>query len=204
MEGTVTGTHTEQQRKYLASLLSLKGSAEKEISRSVKSACVDMNPHQVDAAIFAIRSPISSGVILADEVGLGKTIEASLVIAQKWAERKRRILLIVPASLRKQWNQELIEKFSIRSMILEAKTFNAAVKAGQSNPFMDNDGIVICSYQFAAGKVDCVKRAGWDLVVFDEAHKLRNVYKKDGSVIAKRLRESFRHCEKRLLTATPL
>lgn len=204
MEGTVTGTYTEQQRKYLASLLSLKGSAEEEISRSVKSARVDMNPHQVDAAIFAIRSPISSGVILADEVGLGKTIEASLVIAQKWAERKRRILLIVPASLRKQWSQELIEKFSIRSVILEAKTFNAAVKAGQSNPFMDNDGIVICSYQFAAGKPDYVKRAGWDLVVFDEAHKLRNVYKKDGSVIAKRLRESFRDCEKLLLTATPL
>ena len=72
-----------------------------------------MNPHQMDAALFALASPLSQGVLLADEVGLGKTIEASLVIAQRWAERRRRILLIVPASLRKQWSQELYDKFSL-------------------------------------------------------------------------------------------
>jgi len=49
-----------------------------------------MNPHQVEATLFALASPLSNGVILADEVGLGKTIEASLVLAQKWAERKRK------------------------------------------------------------------------------------------------------------------
>jgi len=80
--------------------------------------CLETKPHQVDAALFALQSPLSKGVILADEVGLGKTIEASMVIAQRWAERRRRILLIVPASLRKQWQQELREKFSLPSTIL--------------------------------------------------------------------------------------
>jgi adenine-specific DNA-methyltransferase len=61
----------------------------------------------MDAALFAIRSPLRRGVILADEVGLGKTIEAGIVISQRWAERKRRILVIVPATLRRQWQQEL-------------------------------------------------------------------------------------------------
>ncbi len=76
-------------------------------------AQVDLNPHQIDAALFATSNPLSKGAILADEVGLGKTIEAGLLIAQKWAERKRRILVITPANLRKQWHQELADKFGI-------------------------------------------------------------------------------------------
>src|SRR5690606_41533294 len=63
----------------------------------------------IDAALFAFNSPFSRGAILADEVGLGKTIEAGLVLSQRWAERKRRILVIVPSNLRKQWHQELSE-----------------------------------------------------------------------------------------------
>ncbi len=95
----------------------------------------DLNPHQVDAALFAIRNPLAQGVILADEVGLGKTIEAGLLLSQRWAERKRRLLVIVPANLRKQWAQELADKFHLPSAILETKTFNASVKSGNLNPF---------------------------------------------------------------------
>lgn len=62
---------------------------------------IDLNPHQVEAALFACENPLSKSVILADEVGLSKAIEAGLVIAQRWAERKRRVLIIVPANLRK-------------------------------------------------------------------------------------------------------
>jgi SNF2 family DNA or RNA helicase len=69
-----------------------------KLDGAVASAQVDLNPHQVDAALFAFHSPLSKGAILADEVGLGKTIEAGLVISQKWAERKRRILVIVPST----------------------------------------------------------------------------------------------------------
>src|SRR5258708_1984797 len=72
---------------------------------------VDLNPHQVDGGFFAFNSPLSKGALLADEVGLGKTIEAGLVVSQKWAERKRRVLIITPSNLRKQWHQELNEKF---------------------------------------------------------------------------------------------
>ena len=98
-------------------------------------AQVDLNPHQIDAALFATSNPLSKGAILADEVGLGKTIEAGLLIAQRWAERKRRILVITPANLRKQWHQELADKFGIAAKLLEAKSYRQAVKDGAANPF---------------------------------------------------------------------
>src|SRR5450756_2629682 len=101
-----------------------------KLAGAVASAQVDLNPHQVDAALFAFRSPLSKGALLADEVGLGKTIEAGLVISQRWAEGKRRILVIAPSNLRKQWHQELNEKFFIPCTILESKPYNAEVKAG--------------------------------------------------------------------------
>ncbi len=93
------------------------------LGSTLMDAQVDLNPHQVEAALFECRNPLSCGVILADEVGLGKTIEAGLVLAQFWAERKRRILIIVPAKLRKQWHQELKDKFALDGWIFEAKLF---------------------------------------------------------------------------------
>ncbi|AKC81270.1 DEAD/DEAH box helicase [Xanthomonas arboricola] len=165
---------------------------------------VDLNPHQVDAALFACRNPLSRGVLLADEVGLGKTIEAGLVILQRWAERRRKILIIVPANLRKQWHQELQDKFGLQGLILEAKSYNAIRKKDRQNPFLFASGPVICSYQFAKSKADDVKGVDWDLVVLDEAHRLRNVYK-TSNVIAKTLKEALSHVHSKvLLTATPL
>jgi len=165
-------------------------------------AQVDLNPHQIDAAMFATSNPLSKGVILADEVGLGKTIEAGLLIAQRWAERKRRILVITPANLRKQWHQELADKFGLTATILEAKSFRQAVKDGATNP-LNMSGIIICSYQFAARWAAEVKAVAWDLVVIDEAHRLRNVYKTDNK-IARILRDALATPLKVLLTATPL
>ena len=174
------------------------------LASSLVDAQVDLNPHQVDAALFACRNPLSRGVILADEVGLGKTIEAGLVILQRWAERKRKILIIVPANLRKQWHQELQDKFGLHGLILEAKNYNALRKQGHANPFEHAGGPIICSYQFAKAKADGLKRVAWDLVVLDEAHRLRNVYKK-GNVIARTLKDALAHVSaKALLTATPL
>lgn len=163
---------------------------------------VDLNPHQVDAALFAFRSPLSKGAILADEVGLGKTIEAGIVLSQKWAERKRKILIILPSSLRKQWHQELLDKFYLPSQILEARTFNKTLKNGARNPF-DIPEIVICSYHFARNKAEYVRAIHWDFVVIDEAHHLRNVYK-SGNKIARDLKQALGHVPKILLTATPL
>ena len=126
------------------------------------------------------------------------------MISQRWAERRRRILIIVPANLRKQWHQELQDKFSLQSLILETKSFNAIRKQTHQNPFEYNPGPVICSYQFAKAKADNIKTIEWDLVVLDEAHRLRNVYK-TSNVIAKTLKEAIAHVHsKALLTATPL
>lgn len=157
----------------------------------------------MDAALFAFNSPLSKGALLADEVGLGKTIEAGLVISQKWAERKRRILIITPSNLRKQWQQELAEKFFLPCQILETKFYNAALKSGNFQPFDPGDAIIICSYQFARNKATDVANTLWDLVVIDEAHRLRNVYK-PSNVIANTLKQALRNRHKLLLTATPL
>jgi ERCC4-related helicase len=165
-------------------------------------AQVDLNPHQIDAALFATSNPLSKGAILADEVGLGKTIEAGLLIAQRWAERKRRILIIAPANLRKQWHQELADKFGISASIIEAKSYRQAIKDGAKNPF-DAASILICSYQFASGKAKEVESVPWDLVVIDEAHRLRNVYKPENKT-ARILRDALAVPQKVLLTATPL
>ena len=173
------------------------------LGSTLVDAQVDLNPHQVEAALFACRNPLSRGVILADEVGLGKTIEAGLVLAQFWAERKRRILIIVPANLRKQWHQELQDKFALEAVILESKSYNQLKRQGRANPF-DTNHPVICSYQFAKSKIDDVRNLAWDLVVYDEAHRLRNVYKKS-NVIANTLKEGLASVRSKvLLTATPL
>ncbi len=196
--------YSPQQGTFFAHRITLEGTGQDALAQSLSTARVDMNPHQVDAALFALASPLSKGVLLADEVGLGKTIEASLVIAQRWAERRRRILLIVPASLRKQWSQELYDKFSLPSVIVERKSYNDLRKKGIARPFEHNDHVVITSYEFAALKADEIHAGQWDLVVFDEAHRLRNVYKKDGGTRAKRLRDATRPFFKILMTATPL
>ncbi len=197
---------TPHQSQYFAWLLTRRaaGDSVESLASTLVDSQVDLNPHQVEAALFACRNPISRGVILADEVGLGKTIEAGLVISQRWAERRRKVLIIVPANLRKQWHQELQDKFGLQGLILEAKSYNAIRKQEQRNPFLFASGPIICSYQFAKAKADDVKGIDWDLVVLDEAHRLRNVYK-TSNVIAKTLKEALsRVHSKALLTATPL
>jgi len=190
--------------KYFAYELTKKSSSEsmQKLASALVDAQVDLNPHQVEAALFAFHSPLSKGAILADEVGLGKTIEAALVISQKWAERKRKILIITPANLRKQWSQELQDKFFLSSVILEAKSFNEFIKKGKLNPF-DQPQIVLCSYQFARTKEAYLKDIRWDLAVIDEAHRLRNVYKASNK-IASSIKTSLDETPKILLTATPL
>nr|ART40253.1 K392 [uncultured bacterium] len=196
---------TPHQSQYLAWLLTRRAASDtvESLASTLVDAQVDLNPHQVEAALFACKNPLSRGVILADEVGLGKTIEAGLVIAQRWAERRRRTLIIVPANLRKQWHQELKDKFSLGATIFEARSYNTRQRDEARNPFLA-DGPIICSYQFAKSKAEDIKAIDWDLVVMDEAHRLRNVYK-SSNVIAKTLQKALAHVHSKvLLTATPL
>lgn len=196
---------TSYHAKYFAHELTKRCASDSidKFAASLSDARVDLNPHQVDAALFAFKSPLSKGALLADEVGLGKTIEAGILLSQKWAERKRKLLIIVPSNLRKQWSQELQEKFFIPSVILESKSFNSLVKGGNANPFNQDERIVICSYHFARSKEVFLKAVSWDLVIIDEAHRLRNVYKAN-SRIANAIKEAVAAYPKVLLTATPL
>ena len=195
---------TAYHAKYFAHELTKRCSSDnpEKIAASLADAQVDLNPHQVEAALFAFRSPLSKGAVLADEVGLGKTIEAGILLSQKWAERKRKLLVIVPASLRKQWNQELSDKFFLPSAILETKTFNEQIKQGNLNPFGRNE-VVICSFQFARSKEAYIRQVDWDLVIIDEAHRLRNVYKPTNK-IGNAIKAAVAPYPKVLLTATPL
>jgi len=196
---------TEYHAKYYAYELTKRCASDSlnKLAASLADAQVDLNPHQIEAALFAFKSPLSKGALLADEVGLGKTIEAGIVISQKWAERKRKILVIVPANLRKQWNEELLDKFFISSIILEKGSFNEEIAKGNLNPLNQEDKIVICSYHFARAKDVYIKQTKWDLIVIDEAHRLRNVYK-ESNKIANAIKSAVMDYPKILLTATPL
>lgn len=197
---TITDYHAKLYAYQLTQRVN--GDSPERIAASMMDSSVDLNPHQIDAALFAFQSPLSKGVILADEVGLGKTIEAGLVISQVWAERSRRILIITPASLRKQWEAELQQKFHLPTMILEGASFNAVQRRdATANPFMqDGERIVICSLPFASSKHEYIERIPWDLVVVDEAHHLRS----HDSVRHKHIKQSVHAQKLLLLTATPL
>lgn len=149
-----------------------------------------------------MRSPISSGVLLADEVGLGKTIEAGLALCQYWAERRRRVLVICPASIRKQWALEIEEKFHLPCLVLDAKSYRQIAQEGNPNPFI-HEGVVICSMHFASSRAAEIKPIQWDLVVIDEAHKLRNAYRQSNRM-GQNIRWALEDRRKILLTATPL
>ena len=191
--------------KYYANELILQkaGSDESKLSSSLFDSVLTINPHQVDAALFAFKSPLSKGVILADEVGLGKTIEAGLVMCQLWSERKRKQLVICPASLRKQWSLELSEKFNLPSVIIESKTYNEQIKKSKLQPFAQKEAVVITSYQFAAKMSQRIEEIAWDIVVIDEAHKLRNSYRQS-NVLGQAIKQAVAGRKKLLLTATPL
>jgi SNF2 family DNA or RNA helicase len=193
---------TTYHAKYFAHDLTRRAvSGMDRLSMSLFDAAVDLNPHQIEAALFALQSPLSKGVILADEVGLGKTIEAGIVLCQFWAERKRRLLVLCPASIRKQWALELEEKFNLPALVLDAKAYGEAQQSGRS-PLADK-AVIILSFNYGNALCEELKAIQWDLVVIDEAHKLRNAYRPSNKV-GQGLRWATEDRRKLLLTATPL
>ena len=192
---------TSYQAKYYAYELKRSYASDHvgKLAGLLFDAQVEPKPHQIDAALFALQTPYLNGVILADEVGLGKTIEAGIVITQYWAERKRRILIIAPSSLRQQWQQELLEKFLIPSQLLDPKLKDEQL----SRTAQQGSEVLICSYEFALRHETSLLRQ-WDLVICDEAHRLRNFYtgrNKAPEAISHIVREAHKTL---LLTATPL
>ncbi|MDP2274426.1 MAG: SNF2-related protein [Archangium sp.] len=196
------------QRRYLAEdLVRLRRSDEARRATSPQRAAkVDPNPHQIEAVIFALARLREGGCILADEVGLGKTIEAGLVIAQLRAEGARRILLIAPKSLLGQWRQELFQLFD-----LEARE----AKPGK----LDGDGVFLINREAAGsenGHRALQNAAPFELCVIDEAHEVfAGIYKRytqagdynpdsEHARTAGRVRDVLGSTPVLLLTATPI
>lgn len=197
---TTTSDITQYHAKYFAWELTRRrrGGDLDRISQSLFDATVDLNPHQIDAAVFALQNPLSKGVLLADEVGLGKTIEAALVLGQFWAERRRRLIVLCPASIRKQWATELAEKFNLPTQILDSATWKRLRKEGIHDPF-SRECISILSISFAARMEPALRAVPWDLAVIDEAHKLRNAHR-DSHFTGQAIKRALAGCRKLLVT----
>ena len=200
------GLHAFNRRLLAEDLVRVRRPDDRErYAASQRQARIDPNPHQIDAVIFALRRLQEGGCILADEVGLGKTIEAGLVIAQRRAEGDQRILLIVPKSLIGQWQNELLDLFGIQTR---------EDPAGFLGP-----GVYLVGREFAGserGSAPLAAAPQFDLVVIDEAHEifagLHKRYDRDGiyeedsdaARMAHRVRNFLRQSPVLLLTATPI
>src|SRR5512146_1897391 len=136
------------QRIAAEALTARGGGGTTRLAGALAHSAVDLNPHQIEAAAFALAALPTGGAVLADEVGLGKTVEAGLVLAQLASEGKGRAVILVPASLRAQWRDELAGKFGLEAEVVDGDSARAAERHGlKTNPF-DTGGIVICSHPF--------------------------------------------------------
>lgn len=202
-------TSNRIQRRYLAEdLVRIRSSDEqRRYVASQRSGRIDPNPHQIEAVIFALKRIPEGGCILADEVGLGKTIEAGLVLAQLIAEGATRILIISPRALLGQWRQELFSLFSIA--------------ATEYAPGVDLalPGVFLVTRDFAGAETGLEVLRGaprFDLCVIDEAHEIfAAIYKRfdrwgeyqpesDKAKMAGRVRSLLLGTPVLLLTATPI
>jgi len=195
---------TRFHQRIAAEVLTARGGGGPfRLAPALAHAAVDLNPHQVEAAAFALDALPTGGAVLADEVGLGKTVEAGIVLSQLAAEGKGRAVVLVPASLRVQWRDELFGKFGLEAQVLDGEWVRERERQGMgANPF-DIGGLVIASHPFAALRAAELERVAWDVAVIDEAHRLRNAYRTDHRT-GQALRKALRRVPKLLLTATPL
>lgn len=191
--------------KYCYNVLNLNcvGNGIDRLGKTLYQSKIQLTPHQINAALFAFQSPFSKGVIIADEVGLGKTVEAGIVITQYVYERKNKILIIAPASLQRQWENELAEKFCLDTLVIDRKAYNRLKRSGYQNPFDIPKKVIICSYQMCSLCSEEIANVKYDLVVIDEAHKLRNVHN-NKAITSKNILTAANSSKKLLLTATPI
>ncbi|MFX1281072.1 MAG: DEAD/DEAH box helicase, partial [Promethearchaeota archaeon] len=187
--------------------------------KCITNSRLSLMPHQINVT-HRLAEEHFPRILLADEVGLGKTIEAGIYIKEMMARNlAERILIIVPASLVQQWKFELENKFHISFTIYDGRKVKELKRDGYykninilQNPFY-YDNLIICSLQFARRKkyIDLLSKISWDIVVFDEAHHLRRYLV---NAATGRYRETLNYKLARnlsttsesmlLLTATPL
>ena len=180
-----------------------KAELEKSPFRCLLDTNIEINPHQINAFCAAIQALKTGGIVLADEVGLGKTIEAGLTLKYVLDSGAKRVLIALPATLRKQWEIELEEKFGLESTILDRFTVESE-PTGWKTWLEDKSKvrIVLASYDYSSKLMKRFPNVKWDFIIIDEAHNLRNVF--HGTKRAKRLYDLSQGIPKILLTATPL
>ncbi|TAK15025.1 MAG: DEAD/DEAH box helicase [Acidobacteria bacterium] len=172
-----------------------------ELPLAALTAAIDLLPHQLEPWLAA-----SSGrrrLLIADEVGLGKTIEAGLIVAEALRRaRARRVLIVAPATLCEQWRQELHDRFAIAAMSMDAESLRrlGADLPRDVNPW-SLDGVQLTSIDFVKQPhiAAALPPEPWDLVVFDEAHLVcgDSARHEAADAIARHARQVL------LLTATP-
>lgn len=170
--------------------------------RCLLNTNIELNPHQVNAFVAAVQALKTGGIVLADEVGLGKTIEAGLVLKYVLDSGAKRVLIALPATLRKQWEIELDEKFGLKAMILDRYTVERDCSMKDWLEDKSKTRIIITSYDYSSKLMKKFPNVKWDFLIVDEAHHLRNVF--HGTKRAKNLFELSKGIPKILLTATPL
>jgi superfamily II DNA or RNA helicase len=180
----------------------LTGALSEDTLRAAGRARIDLLPHQLEPAIAVIRGD-GCRLLLADDVGLGKTIQAGVTIAELRARgAAERILILTPAGLREQWAGELSERFDIQAAVVD---YRRVARRVSSLPYGVNPWT---TWPIAIASIDYVKRAdvlpavvscAWDVVVVDEAHGLANDSDRHEAVAALAGRAAFVI----LLTATP-
>ncbi len=201
--------HPIHRRYYAEALVRLRRAGERRRQvASQRSGQVDPNPHQIDAVMFALRRIPQGGCILADEVGLGKTIEAGLVIAQLLAEGAARVLIVLPRPLLGQWQNELYDLFGI-----------TAEEAADPAVDIAADGVFLAGREYAGGEAGLRRLSDappFDLCLIDEAHEVfagihrrfdrGGIYNEDSRYArtAHRVRQIIGASPVLLLTATPI
>ncbi len=201
--------HPIHRRYYAEDLVRRRRAGDaRRYAASQRRGRIDANPHQIDAVMFALGRIPDGGCILADEVGLGKTIEAGLVMAQILSEGAERILVVLPRSLLGQWQEELYTLFGMKT--LEADTHGLDISGR---------GVYLVGREWAGTeKGSSTLRNGppFDLVIIDEAHEIfagiyrrfdrHGTYRTDSryATTAHRVRRLIGPSPVLLLTATPM
>jgi ERCC4-related helicase len=173
----------------------------------LKDAKIEHTPYQMEAFLAALQALKTGGIILADEVGLGKTIETGLILKYLIKSGTKRIMIAMPPPLRKQWQDELKEKFDIEAHIPEGKHDMIDKNFSKWHDLLiksDNAVVIITSYGLAPFIINnqFYRSVKWDYFVFDEAHRLRNL--KNGAKMPEKLYNATYGIPKIMLTATPL
>ena len=150
-----------------------KAELEESPFRCLLDTNIEINPHQINAFCAAIQALKTGGIVLADEVGLGKTIEAGLTLKYVLDSGAKRVLIALPATLRKQWEIELEEKFGLESTILDRFTVESE-PTGWKTWLEDKSKvrIVLASYDYSSKLMKRFPNVKWDFIIIDEAHNL--------------------------------